>query len=452
MKKFILLITVVIVTTVNISFAQVLLPTYSGDALRFSQTNYGSTSRFKALGNAHIGTGGDISSLSGNPAGLGLFTKSEFTLTPEFNSTNADANYLNNKSKTNKSQINLNQIGAVFFTPFYKQKGDNINKGLISASFGLGYNRNNDYGISADYNGVNTTSSVYNMFDGDNALTKGNNQSGNISRSGSISEFNVAGALNISNQVYVGGSIGLIDLRFMNDISLFEKGTVENYNVGYFQNQDTKGSGVNARLGIILRPINELKLGLNIQSPTWFNIDDSYVVSTDNNAIDENIYDFSYNLKTPFKGSFGASYVVMQKALISADVDFIDYSTIRFSSSNGGNLTQINQNNIEVKNNFKSAINYRLGLEIKASNLISLRGGFGLNGTPYKDDDNNIFETKFYSGGLGYRNGNYSLDLAYQKVQTNSTFSPYLLNDYKEPVAEVKNTNDNVFLTLGLRF
>ena len=79
MKKYILLFVVGIVATTNISYAQVLLPTYSGDALRFSQTNYGSTSRFKAMGNAQIGVGGDISSLGGNPAGLGLFTKSEFT-------------------------------------------------------------------------------------------------------------------------------------------------------------------------------------------------------------------------------------------------------------------------------------------------------------------------------------------------------------------------------------
>ncbi len=452
MKKHILLIIVVIVTTINISIAQVLLPTYSGDALRFSQINYGSSARFKGLGNAQIGTGGDISSLSGNPAGLGLFTKSEFTFTPEINSTDANATYLKNLSKTNKSQINLNQVGAVFFTPMYKLKGQDTKKGLISAAFGLGYNRNNDYGLNADYKGINSVSSVYNMFDGDNAQTLGNKQSGNVSRSGSVSEFNVAGALNISNQIYIGASIGLVDLRLMNDISLNETGTVENYTVNYFQNQETRGSGVNGRLGIIVRPTNDFKLGLNIQTPTWFTIDDSYAVNTDNNAIDKEIYEFSYNLKTPLKGSLGASYVIMQRALITADIDLIDYSSIRFSSSNGGDLSVINENNTEVKSNYKSAINYRFGLEIKATDFLSLRGGYGLNGSAYKDDTNGNFDTNFYSGGLGYRNNNYYIDLAYQRVQTNSTFSPYLLDDFKEPIAEVKNTKNNVFLTVGLRF
>ena len=104
---------VVAAATANYASAQVILPTYAGDALRFSQTNYGSSARFKGMGNAQIGVGGDISSLGGNPAGLGLFTRSEFVLTPEFNGTQMDANYLNTRTTTNKSQINLNQLGVV---------------------------------------------------------------------------------------------------------------------------------------------------------------------------------------------------------------------------------------------------------------------------------------------------------------------------------------------------
>ena len=69
MKKNILFFVVAMVATTTYSYAQVLLPTYSGDALRFSQSNYGSTARFKGMGGAQIGVGGDMSSLSGNPAG-----------------------------------------------------------------------------------------------------------------------------------------------------------------------------------------------------------------------------------------------------------------------------------------------------------------------------------------------------------------------------------------------
>jgi hypothetical protein len=454
MKRYLMMLVVAAVTT-NYATAQTtgpILPTYTGDALRFSQTNYGSSARFKGMGNAQIGVGGDISSLGGNPAGLGLFTRSEFVFTPEFNGTTIDANYLNNNTSTNRSQINLNQLGAVFYIPTYRAKGQDTKKGVVSAAVGLGYNRNNDFGLEANYSGVNTETSVYNMFN-DYSIAPNSLQATNVSRTGSVSEFNIAGALNISNQVYIGAALGLVNLRLNYDSMLDEDGIASDYYINYNQNQQSRGSGVNAKLGVIFRPVSELRLGVNLQTPTWFSVDDSYAVSSnDPNVLTSEVYDFSYNLRTPLKGSLGASYVIGNRALLSADVDFVDYSTIRFSSSDGGDITTINEGNSEVSSSYKSALNYRVGGEVKVNDFVSLRAGYGMNGTAYKDDDNNDFATTFYSGGIGYRNRNYYFDLAYQRVQTRTTFSPYLMPNFTEPIADTKNSKDNVFLTFGIRF
>ena len=43
------------------------------DALRYSQIFYGGTARFMSMGGAFTAIGGDISSLSQNPAGIGVF-------------------------------------------------------------------------------------------------------------------------------------------------------------------------------------------------------------------------------------------------------------------------------------------------------------------------------------------------------------------------------------------
>jgi hypothetical protein len=79
-----------------------------------------------------------------------------------------------------------------------------------------------------------------------------------------------------------------------------------------------------------------------------------------------------------------------------------------------------------------------------------------LNGSPYADDDDNVFDTKIYSGGLGYRYNNYYFDVAYQRVETTNTFSPYqlALNNPvgPAPVANVNFAKNNVFLTFGVRF
>ena len=447
MKKIFLALVVATVATTGSVYAQ-----YSGDALRFSQTNYGSSARFKGMGNAQMAVGGDISSLGANPAGLGLFTRSEFVFTPEFNGTNMNANFLNNKTSTSRSQINLNQLGVVFHMPTYRAKGQDIQKGVVSAVIGLGYNRNNDYGLESNFSGTNNTSSVYNMF-GDYSVAPNSTQSVNVARSGSVSEFNIAGALNISNQIYIGATLGLVSLKYDYSSMLDEDGIASNYYINYNQNQITEGSGVNAKLGVIFRPSPEFRIGANLQTPTWFNIDDSYTESSnDHNVLTSETYNFSYNLRTPLKGSLGASYIIGNRALISADVDFVDYSTIRFSSSDGGDVSTIVDNNNDVRSSYKSAVNYRVGGEVKVNDFISLRAGYGLNGSAYKDDSDNHFKTQFFSGGVGYRNKNYYFDLAYQRVQTNSTFSPYLLPDYTEPVADVKNDKNNVFLTFGIRF
>ena len=54
------------------------------DVLRYSQLTFGGTSRSVAMGGAFGALGADFSSLSINPAGIGLYRKSEVSLTPGF--------------------------------------------------------------------------------------------------------------------------------------------------------------------------------------------------------------------------------------------------------------------------------------------------------------------------------------------------------------------------------
>ncbi|MNL42087.1 Outer membrane protein transport protein (OMPP1/FadL/TodX) [compost metagenome] len=140
------------------------------------------------------------------------------------------------------------------------------------------------------------------------------------------------------------------------------------------------------------------------------------------------------------------------QGIISADVDFIDYSSTRLSQDGGGSPDpEITNSNADIKRLYTSAVNYRVGGEYKINNL-SLRAGYGLNGSPLKDDKDNIYDTQFISGGLGYRINEYYFDIAYQRVQSENRISSYVLNDGSQPVATVKNANNNVFLTFGIRF
>ena len=509
MKKFLSTLILATVAGTGTLYAQ-----YAQDALRFSQGNYGSSSRFKGLGGAQIGLGGDMSSLGGNPAGLGMFTRSEFSITPEFNNTTAKSNYLGQTTNESKSQLNLNQAGAVFFSPIRKRQGAALDKGALSVVWGIGYNRNNDFSSNFRYEGQNNNNSIADYYSElangtgviqeefqpgsleamayDNRLidaiagnamqyqpatSQENFQRNYDNRTGSTSELNIAAGLNISNQLYLGASIGLVNVRYDRNFEYLESGQnistdPENEEVGrdyllsYRINQVTDGSGVNGRLGLIFKPTNQLRIGATFQTPTWLHIQDNFseVLNTDysgngtstrytNNPTN---YPAEFNLRTPYKGSVGASLVLGNNALISADIDYVDYASMKFSNSDDyASNTVIADNNAVVQSTYTNAINYRVGGEYKLGQL-ALRAGFGLNGSPYKEDDDNFYDTKLYSGGLGYRYHNYYFDVAYQRVETNNVFSPYTLADNNpvgpEPSANVKLAKNNVFLTFGVRF
>jgi hypothetical protein len=511
MKKIILSLAAIVAATGTI-YAQ----DYAPDALKFSQSGYGSTSRFKGMGGAQIGVGGDLSSLGGNPAGLGLFTKSEFGITPEFNGMKGNASYLGQNTKSSKDALNLNNLGVVLYSPTLRSKGESTQTGVISTVFGLGYQRTNDFGAEFTYTGKNAANSIADYFrddansygkapntlpvgtpgrmaydgyiidyddftnpskpvflsstrDNSNNQLESNTQTQNEMRSGSTSELTVGGAMNISNQVYIGASLGLVNVRYLNDSQFFESGynftEDSRYDLTYNKNQETTGSGFNARLGVILRPVSTFRIGVTFQTPTWMLIEDNTSYKLDTRiasgansgtwANDPANYTFTYRLRTPLKGSVGASYVIGGRALISADVDYIDYSTIRFSTDQGNDPNRILSENNTVRDYYKGAVNYRFGAEYKIDNMFSLRGGYGNNGTAIKGDDDGYFDTKFYSGGLGYRVNNYYVDVTYQRMETNNELSPYIVGtaqNPEEPVASIKTTRNNVFLTFGLRF
>lgn len=503
---------VAMVATTSTTYAQ-----YAGDAIRFGNTNYGSSARFKGMGNAQIGVGGDMSSLGGNPAGLGLFTRSEFSFTPEINNATSKSDYLNNNTNDSRTRVNVNQAGVVWYNPTYRPQGQNTNKGVLSTIFGIGYSRNNDFTQQYNYMGNNTKNTMRDFFaeeanrninPTDGSLKKvslenyaysdylinrntptspgrfestpfsNNQQDQSAIISGGTSELNLAGALNISNQLYIGASIGMVNVRYTRTASYTEKGKVsiyndnpkdpngipvgyatpEDYSFNYTQDQETRGSGVNGKIGIIYRPVSNFRIGLNYQTPTWMYVEDQYTenlftsLSGDAPVIGEGIYSpYNYRLRTPSKASAGASYVFGGQAIISADVDFIDYSSTHFSADGGGMNDQTTNDNTFIKNNYTSAVNYRVGGEYRINNF-NIRAGYGLNGSPLKDDTDKIFDTQYYTGGLGYRINEYYIDLAYQRVQSEERLSPYALNNGSQPVATIKNANNSVFLTFGVRF
>src|SRR5665647_343317 len=148
MKKLVLILIAVISMFTGILAQNV------DDALRYSQIFYGGTARFNSMGGAFTALGGDISSLSQNPAGIGVFRASELTLTPQLFQIKTTAGF-NGKTIDNLSNFNLNQIGIVG-----NLISNNNETGLQILNIGYSFSRSNNFSQSAIIKGVSNTSSM----------------------------------------------------------------------------------------------------------------------------------------------------------------------------------------------------------------------------------------------------------------------------------------------------
>ena len=75
-------------------FAEILHAQEPIDALRYGMIGQGGTARAQAIGGAIVSLGGDISTATVNPAGLGLFKTNDFVFSPGLSFGNTKIDYL----------------------------------------------------------------------------------------------------------------------------------------------------------------------------------------------------------------------------------------------------------------------------------------------------------------------------------------------------------------------
>lgn len=499
---------VAIVAASQVSYAQ-----YSSDAFRFSQTQNGATSRIKAIGGATTAVGGDLSSVSGNPAGIGFFTRSELSVTPEFNNSQVNSNYFGQNNYSGNNKVNLNNASVVFYNQLSTARGKDKTTGWLSFNLGASYNRTNNFYQNTYYAGRNPNGSISdyyaqeanrevanygNFLPTDNTLqafayrqslidnygsqtnplfrsnvTSAANQSRNTITTGGQSELSLAGGANYSNKLYIGFGIGITSLRYNKTSTFNEAGTASiltnanptpvssNYNSQYYQDQITTGTGFNAKVGFIYKPVEAVRIGATFTTPTYMTISDSYLeglqtqyaqTSVVSNGTNPGDYDLTYNLRTPQKVSGGVAVFIGKYGFISGDVEYVDYKGMRVTGNYDPNIYDKSADNTDLSTLYKSTVNARVGAEAKLENFF-LRGGYNYQGNPQVGISG---PTKTSSAGIGYRFGKYYVDATYQYITRNTTAYPYQFDarysTAVSPSANLKNTYNNAFLTLGMRF
>ncbi len=323
------------------------------DAQQVTQSDFRGTARFMSMGGAFTALGGDLSTLSQNPAGIGVYRSNEIGVTLDINAQRTETpltsyDFANKASQTKAACNNFGFIGTTRMNGALKTLnwGVTYNK---AASFDRVYNGyvptvstslSNyiaafSYGIPEDqlytdnwdaFNPYQDTNSdwlsilaydTYMINATGYAPEGGNTYSGlfksntrgdalfNVRERGSIDEYNLSVGGNVENVVYWGLSVGITDLDYQRSVYYSESlGNAlvpddngylgdGNYEFGLDNVKTISGSGWNIKAGLIFRPINEFRIGLAVHTPTWYKMSQTY----------DAVNDFTY---TPTDGAGNA--------------------------------------------------------------------------------------------------------------------------------------------------
>src|SRR5690606_37366155 len=109
---------------------------YVEDGMRFSQSETGATARFKAMGNAQTALGGDLSSISGNPAGLGFFNTSDAAISFGYFGNLNKSTYYDTTIDQQDGYMGISQLGAVFNLPTRRFANQSTTQGWLNFNMG----------------------------------------------------------------------------------------------------------------------------------------------------------------------------------------------------------------------------------------------------------------------------------------------------------------------------
>lgn len=428
------------------------------DIYNISATYYQGTAKSMAMGNAMGAVGQDFTSLSINPAGLGLYRKATFTFTPATYTTYTTTDLNEGRGTDSKTKLSLNSFGYVGVN----KSGNDI----ITWAFGMNRTNNFNNSIYVDaYNDNNSlvdayfaeiiANEIYNdveldyyspsyiyplwqtyliNFEQDGSLTTpvpmgGLRQRKGVNSWGGTNEWSLSTCINFSDKIYLGLSI---NLPYVNSRKItayeedFSTTTCENY---WYQEESlyTTGWGFNGKLGIIAYPASWIRLGASFHTPTIYNLTDTWRTETLSSIDEYGIYAtyivptsyFNYSMVTPWKANGSVAFIFGNFGMITADYEYVDYKSVRLSAYN----YDYQSYNETLKNTFDATMNLRLGTEWRYKNYC-FRGGYSFYGSPYGVLEND-YRRNAVSCGFGFTKHSVTVDFAYAYTLQKHNYNLY---------------------------
>lgn len=405
------------------------------DAYKMSQTDLNGTARYLGMSGAFGALGGDISSMSTNPAGLGIYRSSEVVTTISLSSIKANTNWNGSKADESKTRFNFDNIAYVGYFPTGNDEG------IVGWNLGVSYNRVKNFNRTYRMNGAQAYSladyvadlaygvkqgdfkpeggydpyfdsniswlailgydaGFMDPYDGKNEYHSAFGKQGAngweayspqnvdllVNEKGSIGQYNFSFATNISDRVFLGATVAVTDMdyslktRYTEDFSTVDQLWLDN-------GLSSSGTGYAFNLGAIVRPTDFLRLGIAYNSPTWYKLTDYFhgEAQTIINNIKwdpMNTPDYqsgSYHLRTPDRWIFSVAGVG-KSFLVSVDYELTNYKRMNLNDMDGYDL----QATDDIKKDFGMSGTLKVGAEVKVTPQFSVRAGTLWRTSPMK--------------------------------------------------------------------
>ena len=524
------------------------------DAYQLSQPDLRGTARFMSMGGAFGALGADLSTLSQNPAGIGVYRSSDIGFTLDLNCERATSDYQGYKQTIDKTKFYLDNIGIVGTLRLNSSAVPNINLGFTynhAASFNRHYKggipnlktslSNYIAGIANNYDlteaDVKTTDNYdpynssryvpwsailgydaylidpegnpeapdwYGQF-GEGTTGRGSYE---VKETGGIDEYNIAIGGNFANTVYWGMNFGITNVTY--DIRSvwgedLQNAYVFNPDANRVQQMDARwsldnlyglnGNGFNYSLGVIVKPIQELRLGLAFHTPTWYSLTENFAPEyldysypftnpgNDNYAVTDNEQYSSndVNLRTPWKVIASVAGVFGSNCIVSFDYEWTGYKNMKYTDHDyyygydnvwNGTPSAEEETNRMINKMYKNSNTFRVGAEYRVLPSLSLRAGYSFTSSPVSAEAKDMVanvptsgtlssfrldnDTHFLTFGLGYRYRGLYVDAAYMWKHQTSDYYPFAPDPSNiaatAMIPKLCFNQSRVVLSLGYRF
>ncbi|MDR1091415.1 MAG: outer membrane protein transport protein [Prevotella sp.] len=505
------------------------------DAYRYSKNDLTGTARSVSMGGAFGALGGDISGIAINPAGIGVYRNSEIVTTLNFQNSGTQTELLNSgKIDQNKFSVNFDNLAFVTVFPLNSDVAPALN-------VGFSYNRLKNFdrkyqtgagglsrsltdhmadistgsrvpSSSVSLDGL-TDAQIWDVWNSQDWLTvlgynsflinEGEDQLGKYYYSavdglyvanklyarekGSVSSYDFNMGTTFSNVLSVGLTLSMTDINYR----LYSRYTEEFGDGGEKRGFDmenslrTDGTGWQVKAGVIVKPVQELRIGVAYHSPTWYNMTDRFFTDlahdlnglkgvanlrpeyTDKvigtyNRDDAAVMDYQY--RTPDKWTFSLAGVIGSKAILSADYELTNYGSMKLYDRDGRDFKA--DPNQFIKRFFRTASTVRVGAEYRFTDRFSGRVGYAWMQSPVKtevttSDDYIITDARavtqygldgdaqYITYGLGYKlTPQFYVDVAFVMKSQKDDFYAF---DFSDKTV-FKTNNFQGLLTVGYKF